>query len=329
MNKKLTDTVALLGLALSVLVLPGPARAQDAGDPIEGAIFLLLPVGAQGVALGRAMTWVDGVESVWWNPAGLAGLTRSQLVVVRGDHAVGTATAATLLYAREGRGSVAASYYLLDAGEFDQTDDFGNYTGKLTVRNHLGIVSAATHLTDRVEAGINFKIVRFQFTCRGICNDDGTTATTYAVDLGTQIEPVTNLRVGALVAHLGPRLQVRNAEQADPLPARVRMAAAYDVVSALLRRESLQGWIALEMEDRLRSFGATSVYLGTELRAGRTDALSLRAGHAWSQVAQEDGTRVGLGLRYQRFDLAIAKSLAVSTITGETEPVHVTFSIGF
>ncbi len=131
------------------------------------------------------------------------------------------------------------------------------------------------------------------------------------------------------MAHLGPRLQVRNAEQADPLPARMRMAGAYDVVSALLGREDLQGWIALEVEDRLRNPGSTSVYLGTELRAGRTDALSLRAGHAWSEVNQEDGTRVGLGLRYQRFDLGIAKSLAVSTITGETEPVHVTFSIGF
>ena len=43
---------------------------------------------------------------------------------------------------------------------------------------------------------------------------------------------------------------------------------------------------------------------------------------------QEDGARVGLGLRYERFDLAIAKSLAVSTL-GETEPVHVTFAIGF
>ena len=329
MRTKLTDVVALLSLVLCVLVPPAEARAQDAGEPVEGALFLLLPVGAQGVALGRAMTWVDGVEAVWWNPAGLSRLSRSQGVVVRGDHTVGTATAATVLYARQGVGALGASYYLLDAGEFDQTDEFGNYIGTLTVRNHLGIVSGATRVTDRVAVGANLKVVRYQFACRGLCSVEGTTATTYAVDLGVQVDPVENLRVGALVAHLGPRLQVRNAEQADPLPARMRMAGAYDVVSALLGREDLQGWIALEVEDRLRNPGSTSVYLGTELRAGRTDALSLRAGHAWSEVNQEDGTRVGLGLRYQRFDLGIAKSLAVSTITGETEPVHVTFSIGF
>jgi hypothetical protein len=63
--------------------------------------------------------------------------------------------------------------------------------------------------------------------------------------------------------------------------------------------------------------------------AGQGDALSLRAGYVWSQLDQEDGGRVGLGLTYERFDLSIAKSLAVSTLTGETEPIHVTFSIGF
>jgi hypothetical protein len=49
----------------------------------------------------------------------------------------------------------------------------------------------------------------------------------------------------------------------------------------------------------------------------------------FGDLDQEAGARVGLGLRYERFDLAIAKSLAVSTLTGETEPVHVTFSVVF
>ena len=42
----------------------------------------------------------------------------------------------------------------------------------------------------------------------------------------------------------------------------------------------------------------------------------------------EDGARVGLGIQYGRLGMSIAKSLAVSTLTGETEPVHVTLSIG-
>jgi hypothetical protein len=308
---------------------PEKARGQSADERPEGALFLLLPAGAQGVALGRAMTWVQGIEGVFWNPAGLAGLTRSQGMIVRGDHAVGTATSGTGIYARQGVGAFAASYYLLDAGEIDQTDDMGNYTGTITIRNHLGIVSGATRVTDRLSAGVNLKIIRFQLACRGICANEGTTATTYAVDLGVQSTPVDRLRLGAMVAHLGPSLQVKNAEQADPLPARVRVAGAYDIVASLTRRENIHGWLAFEVEDHLRALGSLSYYLGTDLSAGSDDMLSLRAGYVWSETDQEDGGRVGLGLRYERFELSIAKSLAISAITGDSEPVHVTFAFGF
>jgi hypothetical protein len=132
-----------------------------------------------------------------------------------------------------------------------------------------------------------------------------------------------------MVAHLGPRLQVLNAQQADPLPARVRVATAVDLISLLTDDEDLHGWLSIELQDRLRDPGSLSLYMGSELIAGQADALFLRAGYVFSDLNQEDGARVGLGLRYERFDLAIAKSLAVSTLTGETEPVHVTFSIRF
>ena len=151
------------------------------------------------------------------------------------------------------------------------------------------------------------------------------------MDVGVQFRPSDDLpvRFGAMVAHVGPRLQVLNAEQADPLPARFRVAAAYDVVRGLVHAEGVGGWLAVEVQDRLHEPGSPSVYIGSEISAGEGDALFLRAGYVLGDLDQEDGARVGLGLRYERFDLAIAKSLAVSTLTGETEPVHVTFSILF
>lgn len=322
----LTAMLAVAVASAGVSATIAPLHAQDSSA--EGALFLLLPVGAQGVSLGRAMTWVGGAEGAFWNPAGLAAVDRSQAVVFRGDHVAGTATAATGLWAGTG-GSLAASYFLLDAGDIDQTDEFGNYTGTITIRNHLGVVSGATRLGSAVTAGVNLKVIRFQLACRGICADEGTTATTYAVDLGVQAQPTERLRLGAMLAHLGPALQVLNAEQADPLPSRVRFATAYNAIAAFTDSEQVQAWIAVELEDRLRDPGSPSVYVGTEVTAGAVDALSLRAGWVWSELDQEDGGRVGLGLRYERFDLSIAKSLAVSSLTGETEPVHVTFSIGF
>ena len=93
--------------------------------------------------------------------------------------------------------------------------------------------------------------------------------------------------------------------------------------------EELGGWLSVEVQDRLLNPGSLSLYLGTELTAGVAEAIFLRAGYVLGDLDQEDGARVGLGFRYERFDLSIAKSLAVSTLTGETEPVHVTFSIRF
>lgn len=318
-------------LATVVLgALAAPSSAQSDGTSNEGALFLLLPVGAQAVSLGRAMTAMQGSEAAFWNPAGLAGVERSQAVVFRGDHVVGTATALSTLFAKPGLGTLGASYLLLDAGELEQRDENGIFIGTITIRNHLGVLSAGTELLDRLSAGVSLKLIQFRLSCRGICQPDpGTTATTYAVDAGVQSMLFGRLRLGAAVAHLGPRLQALNAEQADPLPTRVRLAAAYDIVDQIMDNDDLSGWIAVEVEDRLRDPGSLSYYLGTEFTAGREDALSLRAGYVVSELQREDGARVGLGLRYERFELSIAKSLVVSTLTGETEPVHVTFSILF
>lgn len=318
-------------------LLLGRGAAAQSGTSSEGAPFLLLPVGAKAVALGRAMTAVQGAEGAFWNPAALASLGRSQLVLFRGDQVAGTATAVSTLLVRPGTGTLGASYLLLDVGDQDLTDENGNFLGTISVRNHLGVVSAAAQLLSNISAGVSFKIVQFRLSCRGSsCEDRGTTATTYAFDVGLQALPFDRLRLGAMVAHIGPSLQVLNAEQADPLPARFRLAASYDVVRLLTAREDFGGWLGLEVQDRLREPGLPSLYLGAEFTAGQVDALSLRAGYVLSDALgkieegdPEDGARVGLGIRYDAFDLSIAKSLAVSTLTGETEPVHVTLSIAF
>ncbi len=322
---------SLLALSLA-LSMTAPLAAQDGGeDPgsTEGALFLLLPVGAKAVSLGRAVTPLDGSESAFWNPAGLAAVDTSQVVLLRGDPLAGTSTAFSALWAGTGVGTIGVSYQLLDVGSQELRDLDGNELGSISVRNHLGVVSAAAQLVESVRVGVNFKVVQFSRSCRGICSDAGTSATTYAFDAGLQILPTERLRIGAMLAHIGPRLQVLNADQADPLPARVRLAFAYNLIALVTDDEELGGWLAMEVQDRLRELGSLSLYLGAELTAGVSEALFLRTGYVLGDLDQEDGARVGLGFRYERFDLSIAKSLAVSTLTGETEPVHVTFSIRF
>lgn len=302
------------------------AAAQSSSD--EGAPFLLLPLGAGAVAMGRAVTAMPGQESAFWNPAGLASTPRSRAVLLRGDIAEGVSTAVSALLARPGIGTLGISYLLRDDGKQESKDIDNNLVGTVSFRHHLAIVSAAATMLPGLDAGVNFKVVQFRASCRGLCSGLETTATGYAIDAGLQWMPSATmpLRLGAMVAHLGPRFQQENASQADPLPTRIRVAGAYDVLRRL-QNADLEGWVTLEVQDRPGYAGGTSLFIGSELLAGSSDALFLRAGYG-TNGDQPSGTSIGLGLRLERFDISVAKSLAAST-AGLPEPVDVSFSVVF
>ncbi len=326
-----TRTLVSVAALLVLLVVPSEAvQAQDdSGSASEGALFLLLPVGAEGVGMARAMTALSGPESVWWNPAGIVDVDRNSFLLFRSEDLSGEGTAASFLLHREGMGSAALSYLLFDLGDVELRDDQGNFLGTVSFRNHLGILSAGTTLPAGLDVGVNLKLIQSRVSCRGQCTDAGVTATTYAVDLGAQWSVLDHLVLAGTVAHLGPDLQVFNEEQADPLPARLRLAAAYEVLHHWLERPGLAARVVLEVEDRLRDPGSPAQYIGTEIQAGVDPSLSLHAGYAFGSELAVDGAGVGVGLRYESFDLGISKSLTSTTLSGESEPVQITFGFVF
>lgn len=334
-------------LIVILLTLPVHGWAQEAPHPPEslpmttevgegpadeGALFLLLPVGAQAVGVGRAMTARSTQEAAFWNPAGLGGLASTRVLVYRGDHLVGDATAVSALIARPALGTLGLSYQLLDVGSQDLTDGQGNVMGSVSVRSHQAILSVATRLSAQIDLGANIKYVRFGLSCRGQCPEASMAASTFAVDLGGQFIPVRSvpLRFGAMVAHLGPRLQVVNAERADPLPTRVRVSVAYDLLEQFLPDEDLGFSIMVEMEERWNGDrGDPSLYMGSELRVGEDDRVFLRGGYILGGTTQTDAAALGFGVRYERFELGMARSLARTNLAAASEPVHVTLGISF
>lgn len=324
MSKVKTFRNLALGL-LALAWLPGQARAQGSSD--EGAIFLLLPAGADATAIGRAVTALPGQESAFWNPAGLASLDHSSLVLLRGDLSAGSSTAASVLFVRPGVGTLGISYLLLDAGDQDYKDLDNNLVGSISVRDHLAVISAAAKMLPGVDVGVNFKVLQFRLGCRGACGGIETYSTGYAVDAGIQLVPSSRLplRLGAMVAHFGPAFQLENASQADPMPTRVRLAAAYDVLHHL-GRSDLRGWLTAEVQDRLRSPGDPSLFVGSELAAGTSDMLYLRVGYS-IDTDQPGGPSVGLGLKHAAYQVSVAKSLATTSLAGQSEPFSVTFSM--
>ena len=317
----------LASSSIGLLVVASGAAGQGSD---EGAPFLLLPVGADAVAIGRAVTALPGQESAFWNPAGLASVDESRLVLFRSDLGiVGVSTAASVLAASPGIGTLGISYLLLDVGQQEYKDDDNSLLGTLSIRNHLGVVSTAAHLLPGLDVGLNFKVTQSRLSCRGSCFGLEASSTSYAVDVGVQLVPGERapFRLGAMVANLGPRFQLENASQADPLPARIRLGVAYDYLRRL-GREGLQGWLAVEVQERVRGGGDPSLYMGSEVAAGLEQTLFVRAGYS-ADADQPGGVSVGFGMRLDKFQVSVAKSPAYSAATDSGDPVTVSFSLAF
>lgn len=324
-------TVPGLLLILVLLAFPGALWGQETRPP-ENGLNLLLPTGAKAVGLGRAMTTSQGSESAFWNPAGLAEIQEGRFVVMRANTVVGEATAFSVILAKQPIGVLAFSYQLLDILETESTDEDNNVVGSFIARDHLGIVSFATQILPGTVGGINFKVYQERLTCRGLCPVGDVIATSYSLDLGIITNPIPDLplRLGAMVAHAGPKLQFINAEQADPLPTRLRIAGSYEVLNHFVQRDDLELWTTVEAEERLRELGSPVLYLGAEFIVGQGDQIFIRSGYGQGQTGQPAGASVGFGLRYQQFEIGIGKSLSSTSLSSsESEPVHVSFTVLF
>lgn len=336
MLEHLRDIVWPGRLALALCALsPGALLGQDAdSEPLtqEGALFLLLPVGAQAVSLAGATTALPSAEAAFWNPAGLSTVDRSRVLVYHGNHLTGNATGFSALAARPGTGTIGVSYSLLDVGGLDVTDETGMVVGSIAVRGHQGILSLAVPFTSWVRAGVNAKLVRNGVSCRGQCPEGPSHSTTYAFDVGAQLRPLRSqpFHLGIMVAHVGPRFEEGGAAAGTPLPARLRVGASYRLVSELLEQEVALRML-VEVEDRLRDPGNRSLRLGTELTAGSDDRVFVRGGFSFEEEVESasDGAAIGFGLRYERFEVAIARTIARGGPTSQEEPVHLTLGISF
>jgi hypothetical protein len=207
----------------------GGARAQ--GDvATEGALFLLLPVGARAVGMGHAVVAErSGSESVWWNPAGLARLESYEVAIHHSQNIIATGDAVSVVLPFPVLGVFAVSANVLNYGEQEINDGTGT-TGSLLPRSFVDAATYATYNGDRLGAGITYKVVQLRFDCTGSCPASASiAATTSALDLGVQYDlaPTSPVTVGFAVRNLGLRVQVNDSEQSDPLPTRVQLGVSY------------------------------------------------------------------------------------------------------
>lgn len=205
------------GVAWAALLLALPGSLRAAGT--NSAEFLRMGMGGPS-ALSEASGSVDrGPTAMFWNPAGLAGMARSEAYAsnlglpqgVNGNFL----GAAFPVSTGPLRGVLGVGFQLLNQEPIDRINNRGTYTGRFASNSEALSLSWARE----------FGLYRAGGTVRGMRESiEDSQGYGLALDLGVQRD-TGRLSLGAALTNVGPGLAVGGLSA--PLPTTLRMGASY------------------------------------------------------------------------------------------------------
>ncbi len=245
-------------MTLALLLLATGAHAEEA------ATFLKVGVGAraQGMA-GTQIAASDDVSAVYWNPAGLALLTKREASFMHAELAKGMRYDFVGYAQPTAFGTFGASAMHLGQRSLQGRDSTGRITGEFGAADTAMGLSFGRALSGRLGVGATVRFVRSR-----IADASGESV---ALDAGTQVHMGQfgpgRLRLGGAVQSMGPGLRLGG--RTSPLPLSLGLGAGYSLPLGLNP--------ALDIRHRPNA-AMTEVSVGTEYGLARN--FSLRAGYA-------------------------------------------------
>jgi hypothetical protein len=321
---------ALLLCGAAGLLAGGRAAHAQAPDDLASSFeccnTLLYPVGARVVSLGGALAARAIPDALFVNPAAIASLGIDELRAHSERTDINKTTSLALSFGLGPVGTAALSYWLLDWGDIEASDEFGNPTGTLSYTHQAFSASFATAILPHLNAGVTYRVFMARETCSGFCGGLSSAGTTHLLDLGARADVpwVRSLQLGVSATSLGPALQVKNAAQRDPAPTRVHFGAAYELLQHFATDSTLQLIASADLQRGVRSGIEPAAALGLELIMD--GSLFLRGGYATGS-GQGTGAALGVGLIWDRFDVSVAKSFVDYEVS--SEPFQITFAVRF
>ncbi len=311
------------GRAASRLIIslsfPAAIAQAQSGSSTDGALFLLLPVGARAVGMGQAMVAEQpGSEAVWWNPSAIARQDKKEIGIHHSQTIAATGDAITVLFPTAKVGALALSVNVLNFGDQQITDPGGVPIGVVLPRNILFAATYGAALGQRLNAGVTYKRLQYRVDCSGQCTNVSTfSATSSAVDFGAQydVPAESTLTLGAAVRNIGTRLQVNDREQADPLPTRIEFGAEYKLpfIAALVADTELRVAAAVISDTHIDHPAAR---IGADLAYEKN--IHLRGGYVGND-ANGARTALGFGIVAGRLMFDIARTFGgLSADAGQT-----------
>lgn len=289
--------------------------AQEKRVGTNAAPELLIPVGARYIAMGGASAaTVQGVEAIFWNPAGLARSDYNADAIfshVRHIADININYAAVGL--RFGNlGTFGFSIKALDIGDIPITTEFDpdGTGGTFQPQFITAGFSYSRALTDRISVGGTFNIVNETI--------DKVSARGTAFDFGVQyrgLADIEGLNLAVAIKNLGPSMsyggsgllrqaQPQNADrgptpyqvetQKDELPSLIVIGASYSMqLGELSKVELVSTYQDNNFEDDTGNIGAEYNY---------NNLFFVRAGYGFAPDAASDvfiyGLTAGAGIHY-------------------------------
>jgi hypothetical protein len=275
----------------------------------EGAIFLLLPLGAGQSTSGQSVADpVPSSEQLYWNPAGAARMKQREAAFHHGKYFVGPLNAAALILPFDRAGVLGLSVGILDYGT-QETGDNSGQTGTLSQQSYVLSATYATPLGPRAAFGVTYKLAKFVGTCSGLCPPVAVfDVSSSAIDVGLQYRLTASgdWVVGAALRNAGLRLQVNDEAQADPLPTRIQGGLNYRVRWLEPRLDSAVVRVSVDAIDRALAPGDLALRFGGSVQW--RERLIVRAGYV-AGSGEGTGASVGFGVRTGKLILDLGRIL--------------------
>ncbi|HEY3215632.1 MAG TPA: PorV/PorQ family protein [Candidatus Eisenbacteria bacterium] len=211
-------------ILITVVVGLGHPTSRSVAAP-AGFAFLEVPAGARGSAVGGAYaSWAQGVEALFWNPAGLAAVEGIQ---VTGSHYEFFQRLRHDQFAVAGRllgGGLSAGVRALYSEAVVERDELGNEIGTFGGHDLEFSLGYGYAPSSGLRIGTSGQIVRDVIA--------QSAATTYSFGGGASWTPLPRLQTGLTVEHLGPAATHRiDGERGRPLllPTALQTGVSYGI----------------------------------------------------------------------------------------------------
>jgi len=247
-KKKMKTLFSLLLVSVMFLGLPKINYAQG-----EAAVpFLMLAPDSRAGGIGESGTGLaDNSAAIFWNPAGIAFLTGSELSITHSnwlpafnlDIFYDYLTYRT--YIEDLSGSITASITYMNFGEFVFTgEDSPEALGTFSAFDAALTLGYATKLGTDWGIGGNFRLIHSRLAPKsiGVGEEKGEgVATSVSFDIAGMWRPSTlnifgaefgnRFSIGANLSNLGPKINYIDQAQADPIPTNFRLGFAFQIIS--------------------------------------------------------------------------------------------------